>query len=140
MNVNIKLENGIYGQKALVLSEWSDQVSLYLIDHKIREVELNMAKGWRGKDLSFLSDVPHLLAFEILDLVIKDVAGIHFLHNLKRLGVTTYCSTEIRFSEFPQLENCSIEWRPKAKSLFDCSTLEELFVNRYKGKETQPFG
>jgi len=32
-----------------------------------------------------------------------------------------------------------LEWRPKAASLFDCRTLKNLFVNRYKGKDVAAF-
>jgi hypothetical protein len=88
------------------------------------ELELNHAKGWHGSDLSFLAEMPGLESFEIFDFKIKDIAPIHFLHNLKRFGITTYCSTEIKFSAFPRLESRGLEWRPKAASLFDCTTLK----------------
>jgi len=38
------------------------------------------------------------------------------------------------------LERCILEWRPKATSLFDCTTLKDVFVNRYKGKDLSGFG
>jgi Leucine-rich repeat (LRR) protein len=117
-------------------------MSKYLKDQNVVELELNMAKGWRGSDLSFLSGLPHLQLFDILDLrpSIQSIEGIHFLHELRRLGVTTYCSTEVRFSEFPKLVSCGLEWgKRKAQSLFDCVTLERLFVNRYNGKDTASF-
>jgi hypothetical protein len=101
---------------------------------------LNIAKGWRESDgLSFLPELPFLRSFEILDLGIKDISPIHILGNLRRLHITTYCSTPIDFSKFPYLESCGLEWRPKSESLFDCITLTELFVNRYKGKDTDSF-
>jgi hypothetical protein len=112
----------------------------YLAERDVVELELNQGKGWRGDDLWFLSKFPHLKAFEILDLCIKNVEPIHFLHDLRRLNVTTYCSTEIRFLAFPRLEDCTLEWRRKANSLFDCCTLKKLFVNRYKGKDVSAFG
>jgi Leucine-rich repeat (LRR) protein len=103
------------------------------------EIEINQGKGWEGAELSFLSKFPHLLAFEVFDFRLKSVEPIHSLHNLRRLGVSTYCRTEIRFSEFQDLVSCSLEWRPKAKSLFDCQTLQHLFLNRYNGKDVDAF-
>jgi hypothetical protein len=139
MNRRVTLEDGTYGRKAILCSAWSEELETVLRKHGVVELELNTAKGWRGTDLSFLTRLSFLQAFDILDLTIEDVTPIHALHKLRRLGVTTYCSTEIRFSEFPLLENCALEWRSRAKSLFDCKTLKSLFVNRYKGKDTEPF-
>jgi hypothetical protein len=109
--------------------------------NNVVELELNWGKGWRGgSDLSFLAKLPNLKAFELFDFHIKVIEPIHSLHELRRLGITTYCSSEIRFSEFPELERSALEWRPKAKSLFECSSLKRLFVNRYRGKDLSPFG
>jgi hypothetical protein len=111
----------------------------YLARNGVVELELNYAKGWHGERLSFLAELPGLRSFEIFDFGIRDIRGIHHLHKLKRLGVTTYCTTAIDFSAFPELESCGLEWRPKATSLFECVTLKELFVNRYKGKDLTAF-
>ena len=90
-------------------------------------------------NLSFLTKIPHLEAFSIIDFTINDISHIHELHFLRSLGVTTYCNTEIDFTQFPRLEDCSLEWRTKAKSLFSCKTLKHLFLNRYSGKDTSEF-
>ena len=135
----IQIDEGEYGRRAVITSPWREEIAGYMRSNNINELELNHAKGWRGNDLSFLSELPHLRSFEIIDLKIADVDPIHALHNLRKLEVITYCQTEIRFSAFPLLEKCALEWRRKATSLFGCLTLKELFVNRYKGKEIAPF-
>jgi len=140
MKDKIRFEDGLYGCRAILSAEWHARMAGQLKSRGVIELELNQAKGWRGNDLWFLADLPDLRSFEILDLNITDVEPIHCLHKLKRLGITTYCSTEIRFSEFPQLESCGLEWRAKATSLFDCLTLRDLFVNPYKGKDLSCFG
>jgi hypothetical protein len=139
MNSGITLENGRYGRRAILNSAWQDYFVQYLADNAVVEPELNHAKGWHGPSLSFLAELPSLTAFEIFDFNIPDIKEIHRLHNLRTLGVTTYCSTEIDFSNFPELESCVLEWRPKAVSLFKCTTLKNLFVNRYKGKHVAEF-
>ena len=108
--------------------------------NRVVELELNQAKGWSGEDVAFLSRLPELRAFEIFDFNIRDVAAVHALHALRKLGVTTYCSTALDFSAFPELEHCDLEWRPKATSIFQCVTLQRLFVNRYDGDDVRPFG
>jgi Leucine-rich repeat (LRR) protein len=98
-----------------------------------------MQRGWRGYDLRFLEELPQLRAFKIVDWEISSVQPIHLLHELRALDVMTYCKTPIQFSEFPQLEDCGLEWRPKSESLFSGVTLTSLFVNRYKGKDADAF-
>lgn len=139
MKDKITIQNGAYGRRAILHSGWSEQVAESLISLDVAELELNQAKGWHGTDLPFLSDFRRLKAFEIFDFAIKNIEPIHFLRSLKRLAVTTYCSTEIDFSAFPQLESCGLEWRSKATSVFQHKTLRELFVNRYDGKDVDPF-
>lgn len=133
------LEDGKYGRRAVLNSVWSDELVSYLADNEVVELELNHAKGWQGDDLTFLAHLPGLKSFEIFDFTIRDIQPIHCLHELRSLGVTTYCSTAIEFSAFPQLENCALEWRTGAASLFGCVTLRELFVNRFHGKTTASF-
>jgi Leucine-rich repeat (LRR) protein len=139
MIAGLKLENGQYGRRGVVTSVWSDQITTYVKDHEISELELNHTKGWHGNDLMFLLELPHLVSLQILDLRISDVTPIHSLHALKTLSVMTYCTTEIDFRVFSALEDCSLEWRPNAQSLFECKTLEKLVVNRYDGKDITPF-
>ncbi len=98
MNSGITLENGRYGRRAILNSAWLDYFVQYLADNAVVELELNYAKGWHGQSLSFLAELPSLKAFEIFDFNIPDIKEIHRLHNLRRLGVTTYCSTEIDFA------------------------------------------
>lgn len=139
MNDEVTLEEGRYGCRAVLRSGWSHGLLDNLARNAVVELELNQAKGWRGDDVAFLAELPHLKALEILDLTIGNVSQIHGLHELRRLGVTTRCSTPIDFSAFPKLEGCDLEWRLGSESLFDCISLRELFVNRYKGKDIAPF-
>lgn len=140
MASKMTLTEGKYGLRASLESEWTPDTAAYLADRQVAELELNIAKGWReDRGLCFLSELSFLKSLDILDLGIRDISPIHELGNLRRLGITTYCSTAIDFSKFPYLESCGLEWRPKSESLFDCITLKELFVNRYKGKNVDSF-
>ena len=136
----IKLEDGKYGLRAVVVTAWTKEMAPFLLDRHVAELELNDGKGWQGNDLELLAELPQLRSLIITDLQIPSVEPIHFLHDLRLLKVMTYCKTEIRFSAFPRLEECVLEWRPKATSLFDCTTLKSLFVNNYKGQNTDSFG
>lgn len=130
---------GTYGRRALLRGDWDDRMADFLKAFDVVEIELNMAKGWYGTNLSFFSKLPWLLSVEILDMRLQDVAPVHELHKLKELEITTYCKTPMDYSCFPELERCGLEWRPRSESVFDCTTLKKLFINRYKGKDTDCF-
>jgi Leucine-rich repeat (LRR) protein len=136
----MKFEDGEYGRKAVITSAWSPEMARELVAHSVLELELNDGKGWHGNDLSFLRELSQLRAFTLIDyLGMPSEEPIHSLHKLRKLEVMTYCKTAIRFSEFPQLEDCSLEWRPKCESLFSCTKLRRLFLNRYKKTNVDAF-
>lgn len=139
MQTAFEVEEGKYGPRLIVRSAWQSEIAEYIHRHQIKELELNYAKGWKRGNLSFLSSIPHLEAFKIIDWKINDISPIHYLNQLRTLEVSTYCKTEINFLSFPNLEKCSLQWRPKAKSLFKSKNLKRLFLNRYTGKDTASF-
>ena len=136
----VRIEPGVYGERAVVVSPWSDQIAGYIISHQIVELELNQGNGWSGKDISFLKQLGHLRLFKIIDFNISSIASIHYLHKLKALEILTYCDTEVNFSQFPLLYECALEWRPGAKSIFECSGLGRLFVNNFDCTGVESFG
>jgi len=139
MSANFLLEHGSFGTRAVLTAPWSDSFIAPLREKRILELELNEAKGWRGSDIEFVANFPELEVFEILDFKIPSVKPVNLLGKLRKLKVYTYCNTELLFSKFPLLEECLIEWREGAKSLFDAVWLRELFVNRYKGQDLRSF-
>jgi hypothetical protein len=133
------IERGEFGLRAILTSYWDASTERSLLNLPIAELELNRGKGWVGQDLSFLAHFPELLGIKIIGRTAESVAPIHSLHNLRALTVMTYCKTELRFSEFPKLIDCAIQWRAKAKSVFECLSLKKLFINGFSGSDTQPF-
>jgi len=133
------LEKGDFGLRAVMTSDWSPQVGRALLKEPIAELELNRGKGWRGQDLSFLSDFCELLALRIIGRTAESISPIHELHNLRALHVMSYGKDEIRFGEFPHLIECGLQWRPKATSLFRCTTLRNLLVNGFNAPTTDLF-
>lgn len=135
----IVIEQGMYGRRAVIISPWREEMTKALLAADVLELELNDGKGWRGTDLRFLNLLPQLKSFKLLDLRIQSIDEIHSLHQLLELELITYSENEIRFSAFPLLQVCALEWQPKADSLFECSSLKELFINKYDGKDLSAF-
>lgn len=133
------LEPGKYGVRAVITAPWREEMKNDLTKARILELELNDGRGWRGNDLSFLTLFPHLQSLRLIDLRISSVEEIHSLHELRDLELITYCDTEIRFSSFPGLERCALEWRRKAESIFECLSLKNLFVDHYDANDITSF-
>ena len=135
----LEFDKGTFGPVAVLRSVWTDEIAAAMRSRQCVELELNYAKGWKGEDLSFLSNLHWLQGLKITHWTIESVERIHQLPQLRELEVFTYCNTPLRFDSFPQLENCSLEWRSKAESVFDCLTLKKLFINLFKGKDLNSF-
>jgi len=129
------IEQGVYGPRIVMQGPWSKAALKAAQRVEAKEIELNYAKGWSGKDLRFLRDLPELEAFEIIDWTTDDIGAVNELLELRRLEVSTYCKTELRFNEFPALEECALEWRPKASSIFEHQGIKRLFMNKYPGRD-----
>jgi Leucine-rich repeat (LRR) protein len=136
----LMVEASDFGTKVSITSAWSRQIHEQILRLQPEEIILNRSLGWAGSDLNFLRAYSWLISVVIIDFKIQDVSPIHALGNLVNLEVLTYCKTPIDFDLFPKLQRCSLEWRPKAISIFKCTTIVDLFINRYTGKNSDPFG
>src|SRR4051812_2984348 len=124
MTSNLIVEQGRIGRRAVLTGSWNPRVGELIRREEIPELYLNHARGWRGQHVEFLSELPGLLGFGILDLTIDDILPIHQLGQLEYLEVATYCDTPVDFGRFPRLRACSLYWRADTESLFDCGRLE----------------
>ncbi|PHM30358.1 leucine-rich repeat domain-containing protein [Xenorhabdus innexi] len=136
----VTYEKGRYGTLAVVRSEWNKKIEQDILRKGCTEIEFNYAKGWKRGEGKFpsLEAFPYLLGLSITDWNIEDINSIHVLKKLRSLGISTYCKTPIRFENFPDLEECGLEWRKKSDSLFECTNLKNLFINKYPYDDLTP--
>ncbi|MDX2053371.1 MAG: hypothetical protein SFV15_13320 [Polyangiaceae bacterium] len=135
MSANWIVEPGKYGPRLVMHGPWSPLALGAVESARIRELELNYAKGWVGSDYSFLRQMPNLLGLELTDWNAVDVSAVNDLKFLRYLKVFTYCKTELLFLGLPLLEDCSLEWRPRAVSLFSHQGVKEVFINKCAEKD-----
>jgi len=106
----------------------------------IKGLELNYSKGFESNnDFTFLESLSFLIELDVIDDFVEDISAVNSLHHLKNLRITTYCKTEIDFSKFPDIEHCSIVWRPLAKSIFNSTSLKTLIISDLAEKESNIF-
>ena len=140
MSESWTIEMGAYGPRMIMKGPWSAAALDAAKSARIKELELNYAKGWKGWDLGFLRYLSGLEAFEIIDWTTGNVAVVNEVASLRRLKVATYCKTELDFARWPYLEECALEWRPKAASLFEHQGIKKLFINKWnRGRDLTDF-
>src|ERR1043165_7182478 len=106
----------------------------------VRELEINYARGFSHQDVEFLRDLTFLESLVLITYHISDISPIHSLTKLRAIDIGSRGErTPIDFTYFERLEDCGVEWRAGSQSLFGCTTLRRLWLNKYPGKGTDPF-
>ncbi len=88
----------------------------------------------RATNLNFLSACPGIKYLQLNDSNC-DYSIVNSLYKLESLDVYTNDKSEIQFDCLPRIKSVAIDWRPKAKSIFECSNLERLYLGKYTGKD-----
>jgi internalin A len=125
-----EIQEGPYGPKLILKSEWSESVRRYIVENQITGLYLGSAIGWSDHQVGFLESVPELLSLGILDWKIKDLTPVAGLTKLRELSLRTDARTRLDFTRFPELESLQIEWINGYESLFDVAGLRQLSINR----------
>lgn len=123
---------------ALVLkAPWSDDFIDVIKKENISILRLSYSAGWKEKDISFLENLQDvgLRGVEVYAWDVKDVTPLQFIPGLEYLGLQCEFTKAPDFSNFDQLEICKLFWRPKAKTVFDCSGLKLLNVINYPDED-----
>jgi len=139
MTDSFSVEQGVYGERLVLHSEWKNEFVDYMLANNIGELNVNYARGFSGQNLNFLQQLPFLTGLLLIVYNIADISVIHNLHRLKALNMGCRDITPLDFSAFPDLKDCGLDWRPKSDSIFQCRTLERLFINQYSYKHTDKF-
>ena len=119
----------------VVVNGWSSSVADLVNSGRVDGVELNSSKGSWDESLRFLSDVPGLRHLTLIDLAAKDVGALQTLANLEGLTLSAYSKSPIDFGRMPRLRKAFIEWRKQYRNLSSCVLLEDLYINRYTGRD-----
>ncbi len=136
---DIEFLSGERGIKAVLHTEWRESFLDILLEKQTMELELNDGKGWFGKTIEFLKELPQLKSLIILRLPLESIEPVHYLSNLIDLQLSTYSDVPVNFDAFPKLENCGFEWIKGSESLFESKSLKRLGLNRFKKKSSQLF-
>lgn len=137
----VEVVDARYG-KAVYLGSDTVSSAQFAVENNIKGVIVSYDRGYRGQNVDFLSKYPWIEYLTIQYYGKIDLTGIHHLCNLRRLSLNIIANDTqlIDFSCFPFLEACYFDWRPKAKSIFDCKTLKELRVDKFRKPDLEDLG
>ena len=107
----------------------------------IKHVIVSHDHGYSQDNVMFLNKIPSVEILTIQHYGPIDISGIHVLYNLKILGLNIIGGNNqvIDFSCFPKIEDCSFTWMSKAKSLFECTSLKKLYLNKFNRNDFEDF-
>jgi hypothetical protein len=135
-----------FGRRLVSFSDWVDGIEDNLVDlarkYEVSGLELRPngpKRTWGSHTLSFVSRLPRLASFGVIDHFLIDDSGVQSLKGLRRLSIETVCKNVIDFSCFPLLEDCTLIWRRRCESLFDRVSLKNLTLAWYKGSDLSAF-
>lgn len=107
-------------------------------NNEVDGIAFNFIKNWPENDIDIIADCPNI-KFLYIHYAPFDYSVINKLENLVQLGIDNDDRNEIIFTNKPNLKYVSLFWRTKAKSLFECRQLENLWIGKYNGMDLNEF-
>ncbi len=135
-----KSKNLLYGLSFVAVHEVEElPMAVEMVNsNQVDGIGLSFIKSWPSKDINIISKCPNI-KFLWIDCAPFDYSVVNEFENLIQLGVMTNDRNEIIFSNKTKLLSAELYWRPKAKSLFECGQLEDLWIGKYNGKDLMDF-
>ena len=124
--------SSIEGNLLEVESDRLEDCMEYAIRKKISKIFIHGGEKYKVEDIDFLRKydfITHLTVSE--GLIDIDISAVHYLHKLKYLSLSNG-KQGIDFTNFPLLEEASIDWNNKVININQCMKLKELQLWKYK--------
>ena len=122
----------------MVSGRWNASITKVIKQTGIKALYLNMARGWRGEDYTFLRDLEAIEELGIISAGGKNIEAIEGMVNLRELSLTQFPKSSIDFTKFPNLEKCFLSWWSGASAIFKTNSLKELYIDRLNLKDFSP--
>jgi len=127
-----KIISDIKGDLLGVESDRLEDCMEYAIQKKIYKIFIHGGDDYKLKDIHFLERYDFFTHLTVSEgLIDIDISAVHYLHKLKYLSLSNG-KQGIDFSNFPLLEEASIDWNNKLINFKQCKSLKKLQLWRYK--------
>ena len=126
--------------KGLMLKKWDDSILKYVYQNNIESIFINISRGWNGgADFSFLSELTTIKELSIIVGESKNLSSIEKMLALESMDLTINGKEFVNFTKLQNLKNCFISWWPKATSILELNSLEELYIDNLRLKDYSSF-
>lgn len=123
------------GRCLVLTAPWEEGFKSVIEQENISVLRLSQSAGWKGDNISFLSELSGLRGVEVYAWGIKDLTPLQSVVGLEYLGLQCEFTKAPDFSIFENLKICKLVWRPKAKTVFSCSGLSLLNIVNYPSED-----
>lgn len=128
--MNFEIIQGQTGLRFVLRGPWHPRMQDSFRLAGCTEFELNSGKGWLEDHVAFLAGFPDLRGLVILTPFLKECSVIADLAQLEFLELDSNCKGTLDFSKFIHLSDCGFNWKKGGESIFSCTGLKRLFINR----------
>ncbi len=118
----------------LIKSPWNTCHESYVKNNNVKALYFNSARGWSGSDFSFLASLNGIEEINIICSKINNLSSIENIHSLQEISINGVVSEEIDFHKLQYLKKCYLFWWSGAKSILKCSSLENVYFDKFKLK------
>jgi Leucine-rich repeat (LRR) protein len=119
-------------------SEDMDKAFMVFRENDINDLFISEYTGFKKKDLDFFAEHNWFDSVRIGEGEF-DISGIYHLKKLKKLIYYRNNPVSINFKEFKEIEEISFVWGKGDESIFDCTSLIKLNVNKFKRTDLSDF-
>lgn len=128
---DLSIAHGDGHNKWVMHGPWRPGHAQLMRESGVFSLELNETKGFVGDDLDFLVEVPELRELEVIHHHLKDDSGVTHCKSLRRLVLNTYARSSPDFAQLKDLEDCYLEWREAAQSIYRSPQVKRLRIQSY---------
>jgi hypothetical protein len=136
--VSFRLDETSEGVDLVVTGDWSPEAETCLRDGRADGLDLNYARGFRERDLAFLTGLP-VRRLHVLARTVKDLSPVYSLaETLVSLDVQTDPRATIELERLPLLRSLLATWRQVQGSVQFAQSLERLYLLSYTEADLVP--
>lgn len=124
----------------LVKSKWKDSYARVIEDEDVKALSLNIEFKWSCDDYAFLGTIPKLLEIHILDAHVRGIEAISAQDQLTELSLDVPDAYTIDYTRLVALKKLFTYGKKKNDSLYQCTSLEDLYINEMKVGDRHELG
>lgn len=109
---------------------WVDEIASFVQENDIKAVYFNSAKGWKGSDFSFLTQLKTVEELSIISSSANGLEALEEMDCLKELSITATTKDKVDFAMLQNLEKCYLYWWTGAASITECYQLTNLYLDK----------